>query len=95
MPLPPVITEVTSSTVRGTACARCIVEIYSDAGTQGRWHEGSVTADASGSFSFTTAATLRGPNLTATATSADASTSAFSSAVASPPIGPRRRAVRH
>lgn len=95
VPPPPVIAEVTLNTVRGTSCARCVVEIYSDAGMQGRWYEGSVRSDAAGSFSFATAATLRGPNLTATATDAEASTSALSAAVARPPAGTRRRAVRH
>lgn len=95
VPAPPIITDVTLNTVRGTSCAQCVVEIYSDAGMQGRWYEGSVAADATGAFSFTTTGTLRGPHLTATATDADASTSTFSAAVARPPVGPRRRAARH
>jgi len=94
-PEPPVIVEVTLASVRGTACPGCTVEIYSDAGAEGRWYEGTATADAAGAFSFATPAILRGPNVTATATDLAASTSALSEPSPRPPTGPRRRTARH
>ncbi|HVT45052.1 MAG TPA: right-handed parallel beta-helix repeat-containing protein, partial [Thermoanaerobaculia bacterium] len=93
VPQPPSITSVTLSAVEGSACSGCTVEIFSDSGSQGRRYEGSVVAAASGKFTFTGA--VAGPNVTATATEADGSTSAFSLPAARPPSPPRRRAVRH
>ena len=95
IPEPPVIVEVTPASVRGTACPGCTVEIYSDVGAEGRWYEGTATADAGGAFSFATSTILRGPNVTATATDQAASTSALSEPSPKPPTGPRRRAARH
>jgi hypothetical protein len=95
IPLPPTLTEVMLEKVRGTTCARCTVDIYSDSGSQGQWYEGTTTADANGSFLFTPATVLRGSNVTATATDGASSTSAFSAPLPRPPYGPRRRAVSH
>jgi hypothetical protein len=95
IPALPVISTVTLSSVTGTSCAHCTVEIFSDSEWQSRWYEGTTTADATGAFSFTTQAILRGPNLTATSTDAAGSTSAISAPLPRPPLGPRRRAARH
>ncbi len=95
VPDPPDIEAVSVSIVAGTACGRCTIEIFSDTGTQSRWYEGSTVAEVNGHFNFMSLRTLRGPNITATATDASGSTSALSAAVVRPPISPRRRSVRH
>lgn len=76
--LPPVITAVSATTVSGLSCAGCEVEIFSDIGSQGRAYEGSTEADASGAFRFDKRGPLTGPYVTATATDAAGTTSAFS-----------------
>lgn len=75
---PPVLTSVTATSVAGTACADCEVEIFSDNGGQGRIFEGSVRTDSSGNFSFGNSRAWTGPNLTATATDRRGNTSEFS-----------------
>ena len=95
IPAPPRIEAVSAWSVAGTACARCTIEIFSDAGTQSRWYEGSTVADANGRFTVTNGRVLRGPNITATATDPAGSTSALSAAVVRPAIPPRRRVARH
>lgn len=94
-PLPPVITLVTLTAVTGTACARCTIEVFSDNESQARFYEGTTLADASGRFTFNGGVSLRGPNITATATDTTGTTSMLSAAVAAPPPPPRRRSVRH
>jgi hypothetical protein len=97
IPAPPIISEVTLTTVTGTACAACAVEVFSDTGMQARWYEGTVVADGSGRFTFGRS-TLRGTSISATATDARGSTSALSipaTSPAPPPAPTRRRAVRH
>jgi parallel beta-helix repeat protein len=89
---PPTITNITGgNVVIGTACAGCIVEVFSDLQDEGRVYEGSTVADASGVFTFAkgsllaagqVATFLTGPNLTATATDPDGNTSEFSASVA-------------
>ena len=93
VPPPPKIGSVTATTVEGSACNGCTIEIYSDAGSQGRVYVGSVTAAPNGAFSFS-GSTILGSNVTATATDSSGSTSPFSNPVAAPPIPPRRRSVR-
>lgn len=80
MPQPPVIlnVDIQTGTVSGTACANCIVEIFSDNGDEGAIYEGQVQADANGAFTFEKGTSLAGPFLTGTATDADGSTSEFS-----------------
>jgi hypothetical protein len=77
----PVIAQSGTTSVSGTACAGCVVEIFSDSGNQGGYFEGSVRTTASGGFTLTKPGGFRGPNLTATATNADGLTSEFSAAV--------------
>lgn len=95
VPLPPVIETVTLESVTGSACPLCTIEIYSDTGAEAGRYEGSVQAGEDGRFSFRYGFPLQGPNITATATNGEGSTSEVSSAVAAPPRPPRRRAVRH
>jgi hypothetical protein len=72
---PPIIAA--ANPVQGTACANCIVDIYSDSGAEGKVYEGSTDADADGRFTFDKAPS--GPYVTATATDANGNTSTFSS----------------
>jgi hypothetical protein len=71
---PPIIAAV--NPVQGTACANCIVDIYSDSGDEGKVYEGSTEANADGRFTFDKASS--GPYITATATDANGTTSTFS-----------------
>jgi hypothetical protein len=80
----PVITRVEPDGVSGTACPDCEIEVFSDAGGQGRIFEGSTTADASGAFRLAKGKPLAGPNVTATATDREGSTSEFSAPRAPP-----------
>jgi hypothetical protein len=75
----PVITGLTPAGVSGTACADCLVEVFSDVGSQGRRYEGAVWADGSGNFSL--AGIIFGVNVTATATDGQGNTSSFSAPV--------------
>ena len=70
--------DLQTGTVSGTACANCIVEIFSDNGDEGAIFEGWILADENSSFTFEKGASLAGPFLTATATDADGNTSEFS-----------------
>jgi hypothetical protein len=71
---PPVI-SLTDSTA-GTACANCIVDVYSDDADEGGVYHGSVLADGAGNWDFP--GTVSGPNITATATDGGGNTSKFS-----------------
>jgi hypothetical protein len=64
----PVIATASLARVTGSACASCLVEVFSDAGDQGGTFEGTVTADAAGDWAFDKAGALGGPHVTATAT---------------------------
>ena len=79
----PTITGITP--ISGTACAGCVVDLYSDFSDEGEVYEGTALADAAGDWSFPDPVT--GPNVTATATSAVNSTSEFSVAVPEPASG--------
>ncbi len=72
----PVLTEVTSNKISGSACPGCLIEVFSDPSNQGLVYEGMTLADASGNFIYTGEVT--GPNVTATATDLMGNTSAFS-----------------
>ncbi len=81
----PIIANASTS-VTGTACPGCTVDIYSDSTSQARSYEGSTIADTSGAFTF--ARTPVGPNVTATATNASGNTSMLAASVvvdATPP----------
>ena len=83
---PPVITGV--GPVTGTACANCIVDVYSDDADEGSVFEGSTSAGGDGSWMYGGA--VSGPNVTATDTASDPnypdslSTSEFSAPMALP-----------
>lgn len=78
--MPPVITGI--SPISGTACASCAVDIYSDSADEGMAYHGSVTADVSGNWTYPAA--VSGPNVTATSTNTNGSTSEFSAPFALP-----------
>ena len=78
-PAAPVITMVSTTSVMGTACVGCDVEVFSDSEDEGRVFEGATVSDPSGAFTFTKASGhLIGPNVTATATDTAGNTSEFS-----------------
>lgn len=86
---PPVITAVTTNTIRGIApLAYVVVEFFSDENDQGRLYEGHSLTDEAGFFVFTKPNGFVGPRLTATVTDNDGNTSEFShpvNAVITPP----------
>jgi hypothetical protein len=82
-PPPPSILgfDLETGIVSGTACASCIIEIFSDGGDEGGSYEGQTQADENGAFSFEKGTSLMGPFLTATATNPDGNTSEFAQPV--------------
>lgn len=70
--------DIEAGTLSGAACAICTVEIFSDTGNEGGIYEGRTQAGEDGTFAFAKGASLAGPNLIATATDRDGSTSEFS-----------------
>ncbi len=83
----PVIASLTITGIAGAACPGGTVEVFSDAEDEGRIYEGSVVANASGSFAFDKEGSLAGPRVTATATDAEGNTSEFSPQPAPPAVG--------
>ncbi|MEO8456545.1 MAG: hypothetical protein ABI559_01915 [Chloroflexota bacterium] len=75
-PAAPVIAQAWTAGAIGTACANCIVDLYSDADGQGETYEGATTADGGGAWFFGGA--IAGPHVTATATDGTGNTSGFS-----------------
>ena len=63
---------------RGRACIGCIVELFSDDGSQGGTHEASAPVNADGVFTIDVGRSFAGPNLTALATDPTSGTSVFS-----------------
>ncbi|NIM94969.1 MAG: hypothetical protein GTO18_14810 [Anaerolineales bacterium] len=83
--LPPVIVQVGSRLVEGTAQPSTTVEVFSGEEDDGRIFEGSTITDEIGIFSFAPpAGRFTGPNLTTTATDSEGNTSQFSSPEAPP-----------
>jgi parallel beta-helix repeat protein len=74
----PHITATTSVSITGITLPTARVEFFSDDADEGRWYEGTTTADAGGYFTFTQLAGFTGPNVTATSTDGYGNTSAFS-----------------
>jgi hypothetical protein len=73
----PVITHASCQLIEGSVCAGCSVEIFSDAAEEGKFYEGTTTANAIlPAFSWSGAAI--GPYVTATATDGLGNTSEFS-----------------
>lgn len=77
---PPILAQPGRTSVSGTACAGCEVEIYSDANGQGYLLEG-VTVSFDGTFVLEKPGGFAGPGLTATATDRSGNTSGFSAPV--------------
>lgn len=77
----PVIDAATACAgpLSGTACAGCTVEVFADAGDEGRTYLGTTTAGASGAWTWS--GPRQGAYLTATATDGNGNTSAFSAPV--------------
>jgi hypothetical protein len=74
----PVILAATKTSISGTACPGCTVEIFSDDEDEGQVYEGIAFTNTSGAFTFTKNSRFLGPHLTATATDLDGNTSGFS-----------------
>ena len=74
----PQIAATTHLSITGITSPSAQLEFFSDDEDEGRWYEGSVTADASGVFTFTRPVGFTGPNVTATSTDGSGNTSAFS-----------------
>jgi hypothetical protein len=77
---PPVLERCDGSTVHGTACPRCRVEVYTDPEEQAEHFEGAMEAGPDGRFIFRAEGRFRYRTLTATATD-DRNTSALSKAL--------------
>jgi parallel beta-helix repeat protein len=84
----PVISEVTASSCRvtGTTCADCKVEVFSDAADEGRWYEGTVTANGVGEWTFSKGSACTGVTVRTTATDGAGNTSQFSAQPESPVV---------
>jgi parallel beta-helix repeat protein len=74
----PIIASVALTSVSGTTCSGCTVEVFSDAEDEGRVYEGSTVADSTGYWLLNTDHYLSGPHATATATDQNGNTSEFS-----------------
>jgi parallel beta-helix repeat protein len=72
----PVISAASGTGASGTACANCLVEVFSDDVDEGKIFHGTATADASGNWTYVGA--LYGPFVTATPTDRAFNTSEFS-----------------
>ncbi|MCJ7717124.1 MAG: hypothetical protein MUO54_11485, partial [Anaerolineales bacterium] len=70
--------DLESGTLTGTACAHCIVEVYSDSGNQGAIYEGQTEVDENGVFTIDNNTVFTGPYLTTTATNTNGNSSEFS-----------------
>ena len=73
---PPVITAAGPSVVSGTACAGCMVEVYSDDADEGARPEAEAQTESDGSWSAS--GSFSGPNITAVNTSMEKGSSEFS-----------------
>jgi len=86
---PPQLSAVTTSTVSGTACALCRVEVFTDTGDEGKDFLGATTAGSTGLFSqVLTPAAQPGRHITATHTDSNGNTSPFAPAVSVPVTPP-------
>jgi CSLREA domain-containing protein len=77
---PPTITS--AAPLGGTACANCVVDIYSDSADEGQIFEGTVTADGAGNWSYPYP--VGGPRVTATNTKSDQAANAWTSEFSAP-----------
>jgi hypothetical protein len=70
--------DLDAGSVKGATCPDCTVEFFSDDGEEGAIYEGWISADSTGSFTYTKGAAFAGPHLTATTTDPAGNTSQFS-----------------
>ena len=77
---PPFIEANSGDFVEGVGCPGCVVEIFSDEGSQGRIYEGNMGAHSTTGY-FKLFGPFAGPNITATQTDSHGNTSIFSSPV--------------
>ncbi len=75
---PPTLRAISTQTIAGTTVPNATVEFFSDDDSQGRYYEGSTTADSSGNFTFTKTGGFQIPNVTAISTDPNGNTSTFS-----------------
>ena len=86
---PPQLGLVTTTTVNGSACGFCRVEVFIDDGDEGKDFLGATTASSNGLFSQAiTPATQPGRHVTATHTDSNGNTSPFAPAVSVPAVSP-------
>ncbi|MEP7188310.1 MAG: Ig-like domain-containing protein, partial [Roseiflexaceae bacterium] len=82
---PPQLSLVTTTTVSGSACGFCRVEVFADTGDEGKDFLGATTASGNGLFSQAiTPAAQPGRHVTATHTDSNGNTSPFAPAVSVP-----------
>jgi parallel beta-helix repeat protein len=82
---PPRLSLVTTTTVSGSACPFCRVEVFTDTGDEGKDFLGATTASSNGQFSQSLApAAQPGRHITATHTDSNGNTSPFTPAVSVP-----------
>jgi parallel beta-helix repeat protein len=82
---PPQLSLVTTTTVSGSACGFCRVEVFADSGDEGKDFLGATTAGSNGVFSQSIApAAQPGRHVTATHTDSNGNTSPFAPAVSVP-----------
>lgn len=77
----PLILGHIGAVAHGTAAPNAVIDVFSDSGGQGEFHEGSAVADAAGRWSLTLAAQRRA-RISAIASVSGAGSSAFSGSVA-------------
>lgn len=78
LPAQPILQDLTTNTLSGTATSDTTVEFYADLGNQGQYYLGSTAVDAEQQFSFTYEGIWPAPNLFAVAIYGDGSASDFS-----------------
>ena len=83
---PPVIASVSMGSVSGTACAGCLVEVFSDPADEGQYVHSPPYAFADTSGNWTWSGTISGGNVCATNRDAAGNTSEFSVPVAAPAV---------
>ena len=83
---PPVVTSVTMGSVSGTACAGCLVEVFSDPADEGRFVHSPPYAFADASGNWTWSGMVSASHVCATNRDSVGNTSEFSAPVAAPAV---------
>jgi parallel beta-helix repeat protein len=73
----PVLTEVTTDTVKGASLPHATIEVFSDLEYEGQVYEGATVAEGAGHFTFTVGTAFSLDHVTATATDGLGNTSEF------------------